>query len=219
MMKVDCNRPWLVATLPALHRMVSWSLNRPGFVEGRQVAWLEVGDGELRAVTDVAAWFQGRLDTAGLGDAVGLLTARNVATHEIATSTVEGITARCLITLGLNNGERAGQRVGNHLHPLNAGTINLLCITSMPLTDAALLEAASVAAQARTLALVEAGYRRPGRDEIVTGTGTDCIVTAAPLGPDALPFAGTHTAAGEAIGACVIEATRRATLAWMASRR
>jgi adenosylcobinamide amidohydrolase len=37
-----------------------------------------------------------------------------------------------------------------------------------------------------------------------TGTGTDCIVVAAPTGTE--PFAGLHTEVGEAIGAAVYTA-------------
>lgn len=200
--------------------MASWALNRPGLVAARQVVWLEVTNRELAAVGDVASWFDSRLVDAGLADAVGLMTARNVGAHLRNVVRIENIVAECLITLGLNNGERVGRRVGAHLHPVNAGTVNLLCAVSVPLTDAALLEAASVATQARTVALMEAGYRRPGRDEIVTGTGTDCVVVSAPaMGAatraNAESFAGMHTALGEAVGACVLEATRRAAADWM----
>jgi adenosylcobinamide amidohydrolase len=145
---VACRRPWLIATFREPQRMASWALNRPGIVEARRVAWLEVENSELAGAGDVAAWFVSRLANASLTDAVGLITARNVGSHLRSLVRVENIVAECLITLGLNNGERAGRRVFSHLHPLNAGTINLLCAVSVPLTGAALLEAASVATQA-----------------------------------------------------------------------
>lgn len=216
MFHTTCERPWLVARFPQMQRMVSWSLARPGFVEAPAVAWLEVGNAELCAVDDPQRWFRAKLAARGLADAVGLMTARNVARHERAMRAVEGVGADCLITLGLNNGEHVGQRVGAHLHPLNAGTINILCALSVPVTDGALLEAASIVTQARTVALVEAAYRRPGRREIVTGTGTDCIVVCAPLGPEPAPYAGMHTALGEAVGDAVLSATRAAIRTWRA---
>jgi adenosylcobinamide amidohydrolase len=121
-----------------------------------------------------------------------------------------------VVTLGLNNGERIGSR---HKAPVElAGTINILCHVSRTLTDAALLEAASIVAQARTVALVEAGYRRVPEGEVVTGTGTDCIVMASPIGSDPAAFAGMHTAVGEAVGACVLAATRIALAEWLAER-
>lgn len=212
---LSCDRPWLVMRLPAPHRMVSWSLNRPGFVRADRIAWREVGRDELTPDLDPAAWFAGELAGAGLGDAVGLLTARNVAAHVSASRSVEVARADCVVTAGLNNGERIGTRMGAWSP---AGTVNIVCRSSVPLTDAALLEAASLVAQARTMAISEAGYRRPGQILPVTGTGTDCIVMCAPAQGAAEPYAGMHTPIGEAIGAAVLEATARAVAEWIAAR-
>lgn len=198
--------------------MLSWSLNRPGFARGREVAWLEVGNAELRDEADPVSWFHRRLAERGLAEAVGLMTARNVARYERVFACADDVGVDCVVTLGLNNGERVGRRIGAHLHPLNAGTINILCAVSRPLTEAALLEASSLATQARTVALVQLGYRRPGQRDAVTGTGTDCIVVAAPAGPMPEAFAGMHTAIGEAVGDAVHRATSAAARAWCAER-
>lgn len=214
-----CRRPWLVATFPRPHRLVSWSLNRPGIVVAERVAWLEVQNEELVHVDDPALWLCGRLAEKGLGDAVGLITARNVACYEHAFAIADDIRADCVITLGLNNGEAVGRRLDAPLHPLNAGTINILAAVSAPLSDAALLEMSSIATQARTAGLLRFGYRRPEMEGIVTGTGTDCIVAAAPVSGDPLSFAGMHTAVGEAVGRAVLEATAAAAEAWFDGRR
>lgn len=146
-----------------------------------------------------------------------MMTSRNVARFVRRSARVEDVEAECVVTLGLNNGERVGSRHGIPVQP--AGTINILCHVSQPLADAALLEAASIVAQARTVALVEAGYRRSSGGEVVTGTGTDCIVMASPIGSDPATFAGMHTAVGEAVGACVLGATRAALVEWLAERK
>ncbi|MFG1461814.1 adenosylcobinamide amidohydrolase [Xanthobacter sp. DSM 24535] len=211
---VVCDRPWLVAHFSAPRRMVSWSLNRPGFVVARKVAWLEVRGADLAPGLDPERWFTERLGAAGHADAVGMMTARNVACHHRAQAEVDGVRADCLITLGLNNGERVGRRFeGPWLGP---GTINMLCDVSVPLHDAALLEAASLVTQARTLAIITSAYRRSGMAESVTGTGTDCVVMSAPPGPDSERFAGMHTAVGEAVGAASLRATEAALVAWLA---
>lgn len=215
---ISCERPWLVATFSHPQRMVSWSLNRPGLVTTDRVAWLEVRNDELIGVDEPVGWFQDRLGQQGLTDAVGLMTARNVARHHHTSATVEDVRVDCLITLGLNNGETVGQRVGAHLHPLNVGTINILCAASVPLTEAALLEMSSLATQARTVALLRFGYRRPGMTDVVTGTGTDCIVAAAPTGTAPRSFSGMHTPLGEAIGNSVLAATKTACNAWLDAR-
>lgn len=211
-----CARPLLVARFARAQRMVSWSIHRPGFVVADKVAWLEVRNADLTPELDVLAWFAGRLDGAGLGDAVGLMTSRNVARHHFAQVRVEGVSAACLVTLGLNNGERVGARFSPAAAAHLAGTVNILAAVDVPLTDAALLEASSIVVQARTRAILEADFRREGAREPVSGTGTDCVVMSAPAdGPKEL-YAGLHTAAGEALGAAALAATRAAATVWLA---
>lgn len=212
-----CAPPWLSVRFPAPQRAVSWSLNRPGLVDTLDVAWLQVRDADLPADREPADWFAERLASAGFKDAVGMMTARNIARFQHRAVSVEEVEAHCVVTLGLNNGERVGTRIARPRR-YQPGTVNVMCHVSSPLTDAALLEAASLVAQARTVAIVEAGYRRAGHADIVTGTGTDCIVMAAPHGPNPAAYAGMHTAIGEAVGACVLEATEAALKAWIGER-
>ncbi|MBS9478404.1 adenosylcobinamide amidohydrolase [Ancylobacter radicis] len=213
MLTIDCRRPWLTVRFATPHRLVSWAPHRPGFVTAREVAWREVGVGELGPEVDADRWFADELAQAGLADAVGMLTARNVASYVCGTAKVEGVRAGAIVTLGLRNGERIGAR--RVLAPEGAGTINILATIDRPLTDAALLEASALVVQARTVALIEAGYRAARMDAAVTGTGTDCVVMAAPATPEGEPYAGMHTAVGEAVGACVLAAVRQAAADWI----
>lgn len=230
---VTFRRPLLIADFDAPQRMVSWSLNRPGFVTARQVAWLEVRNTDLTADMDPLVWFRDRLEAEGLAEAVGLITSRNVTHHHLAVRQVEGITAASLVTLGLNNGECVGSRFsaaeaarilggntpqGPHQGSRPLGTVNILCAVNAPLTDAALLEASSIVVQARTRAILEVDFHRPGNDSAISGTGTDCVVMTAPVAePDARqPYAGLHTPTGEAIGAATLVAVREAAAVWLA---
>lgn len=218
MLTITCERPLLVVRFADTQNMVSWAVNRPGFVRARNVAWLEVGNAELQHEPDPVAWFERTLARHGLGEAVGLMTARDVSRYAHVSSRVEDIRADCVMTLGLNNGEHIGRRARPDVHPLNAGTINILCALSVPLSQAALLEAMSVATQARTVALLEIGYQRPEQPGVVTGTGTDCVVMSAPDQPEPHMFAGLHTAIGEAIGRSVYRATLDAARRWRDER-
>ncbi|MGQ3675917.1 adenosylcobinamide amidohydrolase [Xanthobacter sp. TB0139] len=225
---VTFRRPLLIAGFDAPQRMVSWSLNRPGFVTAQQVAWLEVRDADLTEEMDPLAWFRARLEAEGLADAVGLMTSRNVTHHHLAVRQVEGITAASLVTLGLNNGECVGARFSaaeaarilgetKPQHALHPGTVNILCAVNVPLTNAALLEASSIVVQARTRAILEADFHRPGNDSAISGTGTDCVVMATPLAEPCArqPYAGLHTAAGEAIGSATLAAVQEAATVWL----
>ncbi|MEL6769288.1 MAG: adenosylcobinamide amidohydrolase [Pseudomonadota bacterium] len=209
-MTPDLAPPWLVADLGRPHRVLSWALNRPGFVTAQRIAWREVRNADLPKHRDAAAWFVAEIEAAGHTDAVCFLTSRSLR-HFVATeASAEGVVARCIATVGLSNAERVGAR----RHATAVGTINIAVAVSTPLADAALIEALSIAAEARTAAVIAHGPDTPnGR---ATGTGTDCIAVAAP--PGAALHAGLHTAVGEALGRAVLDAVAQGTQHWMAEQ-
>lgn len=202
-------RPWLTFDLGAPHRVLSFAPHRPGFVTARRIAWREVRNADLPPGLDVQDWFEAELAEAGLSDAVAMLTSRDIGRFRQAEVMVEGISAACLATVGLGNAERIGRR---RSHAGGYGTINIAVRLSAPLTDTALIEALSIAAEARTAAVMEAGLRLP--TGIATGTGTDCLAIAAPAGTGA--YAGLHTSIGEALGRAVLDAVAAGAADWMA---
>lgn len=212
-MRVTLNRPWLVADLGAPLRTLGWPLNRPGFATASRIAWRELRDADLAPGLDAAAWLAAALAARGLADAPAMLTSRDIGAHVLRRAEVEGRAADCLATVGLSNAERVGTRARPGLRGTIRGTINLALRLSTPLTDGALAEALSVAAEARTAAVIDAAPDRPGGR--ITGTGTDCILVAAPPGDGA--FAGLHTPLGEAIGRAVYAAVRRGADDWWAT--
>ncbi len=211
---VSCAPPFLLAGFAAPQAMVSWSLTRPGFVVAQKVAWLHVRDDDLPLGVDPAALLENRMAAAGHADAVHLMTSRDVSRHHLASACFHGVTGACLATVGLGNGARVGSPP---LPARPAGTINLLAHVDRPLSPGALLEALSIAAEARTAAVLDAGWKIAGR--AVTGTGTDCIVAAAPEGREGDLFAGLHTAVGAALGRAVYDAVAQGCRAWIDERR
>ncbi|MEO0622361.1 MAG: adenosylcobinamide amidohydrolase [Pseudomonadota bacterium] len=208
-MEITLDRPWMVVDLGRPHRVLSWSLTRPGFVDADQVVWREVRDADLGPDLDARAWLAEALETRGQGQAVGLLTSRDLSTRRMAEAEIEDVRACCLATVGLSNAERVGTR----RTMAKAGTINTLVTVSEALTDGALVEALSLCVAARTAAVMDHGPRLgTGR---ATGTGTDCAVIAAP--PGDTPYAGMHTAVGEAIGRAVYAAVAEGVQEWMRS--
>ncbi|MBS0602027.1 MAG: adenosylcobinamide amidohydrolase [Proteobacteria bacterium] len=209
---VSCEPPWLQVDLGAPHRCLGWAVHRPGRVVARHVVWLQVDEAELAPGVDPAALLGARLAARGLARAVGLMTARRVSAWEAGRAVVGDVGVDTVLTLGLSNAVHVAGEAGPQ--PWRPGTINLLARLSVPLTDAALVEAVSIAAEARTAALLETAG--PAGSPL-TGTGTDCIVIAVPPGPGR-PYAGLHTATGQALGRAVYDTTRRAALAWQAQR-
>ncbi|WP_421996069.1 adenosylcobinamide amidohydrolase [Reyranella sp.] len=206
---VHCAPPFLAVRFAEPQRTLGWSLLHPGFATITDIVWVEVRNADLGPSVDPQAFLRMRLRAAGRPEALGLMTSRDIRRHHLQSRRVDGIAAACLTTVGLANGERVGSRRSPGPH---AGTINTLLHVATPLDDGALVEALSIAAQARTAALVDSC--RGERATAITGTGTDCIVVAAPCHGPALACAGLHTAVGEAIGAAVYEATRHGAEEW-----
>jgi adenosylcobinamide amidohydrolase len=204
---------FLVARFARPHRMLSYAIVGGGFVERSAVAWCGVRNDELTPPVDPRAFLAAELDRAGLGGAVGLMTGASLDTYVDASRAEAGIAVQVVTTVGLDNALRAGDPVAAEAPAV--GTINVLCRASVPLTDAALLEMLAMVAEARTLAVLDAGVasRQSGRP--ATGTGTDCTVVAAPLGARALEYAGKHTVLGMLVGAAVFEAVSRGARAWL----
>lgn len=207
---VTLDRPWLTFDLGAPCRVLSWALHRPGFVDASAITWREVRNADLPADFDVAAWMPAEFAARGAGDHVGFLTSRDVTAFVETRAEVEDVVARCVATTGLSNAEAIGTRLDRS--GKDWGTINIAVHVSCPLAEVALLEMLSLAASARTAAVLSVAHDLPtGRS---TGTGTDCIAVAAPDG-DAL-YAGMHTAVGEAVGRAVFDAVAQGAREWQA---
>lgn len=206
MITVTLDRPWLIARLAQPMRVLSWAPIGAGYQVTASVLWREVRNADLSLDFDAESWFAQEMTR--FPGAVGMMTSRDIGTYQEARSEVEGIAAHALATVGLTNGEAVGHR--RDWGPRDFGTINILVATTAPLTEAAQLEALSIAVQARTAAVIAAGVDGPtGR---VTGTGTDCLALACPIGD--MPYAGLHTAVGEAIGAATRAAVAKGAEDW-----
>lgn len=210
----DLDGRWLVVRLPGPHAVLSWAIVNGGRRTASAVAWREVRDGELRPPVDAARFLGDALRDAGLEDAVGLLTSARLDRHAVAERAHGGVAARCTATVGLGNALRVGDPPGP---TAGIGTINVLCQLSAPLGEVALVEALSLAAEARTLAVLEAGVPSRVSGALATGTGTDCIVIAAPDCPGGARYGGKHTAIGHVVGAAVHAAVARGVAAWSSS--
>jgi adenosylcobinamide amidohydrolase len=175
-----------------------------------RVVWREVKNADLTPEFDVEPWFAEQM--AQYPGAVGMLTSRDIGTFQLAQAVVTGVTAACLATVGLSNAESVGARLP--YHPADYGTINLAVAVDAQLTEAAQLEALSIAVQARTAAVMETGLRLA--TGVASGTGTDCVALA--CDPGDTRYAGLHTEVGEVVGAVVRSAVATAAADWMVWR-
>lgn len=215
----------LVVRLGGAHEVLSWAIVNGGRSKTDSVVWREVGLAELGPAVDPGMLLRETLSRVGAPRAVGLLTARNVRRYEIERVERDGIVAECVATVGLSNLVAVGDpsnpgKAGDppSARRESAGTINLVCRVSVGLAEEALLEAMSIATEARTASMLKVDLRSPSSGQPATGTGTDCIVVAAPTAMRAERFAGKHTACGSAIGAAVLGAVSRGVARWLEER-
>jgi adenosylcobinamide amidohydrolase len=212
---VDPLARMLVVRLGGVHDVLSWAIVNGGRRRARAVVWHEVHSAELGPGVDPCALLKERLQEVGLPDAVGLLTARALSTYETVMRSDGDRWVRCVATVGLSN----AVSVGDPALPLRVGTINLLCQLSCAVTEEALLEACAIAVEARTAAITDAGLMSALSGRVATGTGTDCVVVAAPASEGARePYAGKHTKLGALLGRVVRETVHRGAERWIAER-
>ncbi len=141
-----------------------------------------------------------------------MMTARSLGTFDCVEKQHDGVAARAVATVGLGNALAVGDSPG----PMSVGTINVLVQLSHALDEAGLAEALALASEARTAAVLDGRVPSRRSQELASGTGTDCIVVAAPEGGEPLRWVGKHTLAGSLLGGAVREAVARGVRRWIA---
>jgi adenosylcobinamide amidohydrolase len=205
----------LLVRFAALQRIASWAIVNGGVGRTRNVAWFHVTNADLRPPVDPVELARSRLAGAGVPDAVALLTSRDLRTYTDVECRYRDATARAIATVGLGNALRAGDPPGPDGR---IGTINVLCHVDRTLSDGALLEALALAAEARTLAVRDAEVPSRISGAWASGTGTDCIVIAAPDAGEPQRYTGKHTNVGHLIGKSVYDAVTRGAERWKRDR-
>ena len=211
--RVTLSSPWLEMDLGHRHQVAGWPIVSPSWGKAATIAWLQVKDADLPADVAPEAYFRERARADKVEAEIGLMTAADVSLYACERASNAAMEVTALVTAGLSNGESVQPPTTPLARPpsdrWHAGTVNIVMHTAVPLTQAAMFEAISIVAQARTAAIMDLGISLiDGRK--LTGTGTDCIVVAAPAGPHALNHCGLHTALGRLIGETTYSAARRA---------
>jgi adenosylcobinamide amidohydrolase len=200
----------LVIELPARYRVLGWAPMGGGLSRAQVILNHQIGLNDR----DAAELPQARLSTVAcaLGfrpkNTVGMMTGANVAAGGFVTMRRRGLAVSGWCSAGCSNALRVGDRATAFPH--QPGTINIAVAINQPVTAAALAEALQLAVEARVLAVQQAHLTSVRSGLPATGTGTDCIVIAAPDisvdQPDGvIMYCGKHTVLGELIGRAVLK--------------
>ncbi len=194
------------------HRVVSSAVLNGGFVEADNIVNVKVeGHSDTKQkMLDLpeAALANYCLKQDWQGKIVGMMTAASMDSLRVVRTAEQGVEIIVLVTSGLSNPRRAGDRAEyreiSH-SATHTGTINIICLTTATLTDAAMIEAVSMAAEAKSAALQNLGVLSPVSNDLATGTGTDAIAIASGYGPQEVRYCGKHVLFGEMLACSVIE--------------
>jgi adenosylcobinamide amidohydrolase len=124
----------------------------------------------------------------------------------------------CIATGGArNNALRTGVDVGGWVETENrfqaaSGTINIIVLTNVSLTQGAMARAIMTATEAKSAALQDLNYRSSALPQVqATGTGTDSMIVVSGTDPNILiRHTGGHTKFGELIGTAAKNAVTEA---------
>jgi adenosylcobinamide amidohydrolase len=193
----------LVVDLPMPYRVLSWAPLNGGLVEARTIVNHQVRTDEvpLQEPEAFLAALARRLNVKE--PAVGLMTGVKMERVVRRVRQQEALILECFATVGLSNALAVGDPATYSESP---GTINLIVVINRPMTPAALVEAVGMVTEAKVRALHAVRVKSTVSDALATGTGTDCIAVACPLGTPAYRYCGKHTQLGELLGRVACEA-------------
>ncbi len=202
-MKTELRDGGLVVELNSLHRCLSNAVLGGGLGEIR--TWFNLQVDLSYSCRDP----QGDLRRATVNlqrPIVGMLTAAKVDHY---TTLAQG-SATAIATLGLRRPIAAA--APTHIDT-PAGTINLLVVLDIALTDAGLVNAVQTAVEAKAQALAAAQVAASNFDGYATGTATDAVCIACPPGKE-VDYAGPATTHGQDLAASVYRTILDGVTAW-----
>ena len=206
---LDSGPDYYLVRLERAFRFLSSAPLGEGFVEARWVFSQQVSADA--ALPDPELCLRNASRQRGIPERetfVGLLTA--VSHRDLQVYSVEeaGVTVTTLATVGVDHGSNPLEKhVSSRGEPfeqaamasISPGTINIVTLVDADLTPGALVRASTVAAEAKTLALVEAGLKtRQGN--ITTATPTDVTVVGHSGCGHRFKYAGSATLLGWMVG-------------------
>lgn len=144
-----------------------------------------------------------------IGKTVGMMTAAEMKTFAISRKSADGIWIEIMLTAGLSNARRAGDKADyEFMYELceEIGTINILIATNAKLSDAAMVECIMICTEAKVTVLEELSITSPISGKLCTGTGTDSVAIACNNEGQLVEYCGKHVLFGQLLA----EATREA---------
>ncbi|AOP36537.1 adenosylcobinamide amidohydrolase [Leptospira tipperaryensis] len=212
-----CEPEWLEVCFERSHNVLSWAVVGGGWEKTNHVIWHRVRNEDLTLEIDPEEYFLNKWNARKqTGNVVGLLTSASLENYSETILQENECSIRTLVTVGLGNAVCIGDRP--YRSP-TYGTINILVQSSIPMNLKASIEAVSLIAEARSLAVLEAKIPSNTSKKFSTGTGTDCIAFASPDFSPIASYTGKHTLSGHLIGKSVYDSVSQGIENWKNAKR
>ncbi|WP_017728103.1 heme ABC transporter ATP-binding protein [Halalkalibacterium ligniniphilum] len=143
-------------------------------------------------------------------DVLGMMTAAMLEDVVISKESNDSFSLQVMITAGTSNAVDVSRAYEQKPRTEKIGTINTWVFIEGKLAEAAYAQALMTATEAKVKAMHDENIRDPHSNTLATGTSTDSVMIAASQTGEYLPYAGTITPIGAAIGKLVYEGTRLA---------
>jgi adenosylcobinamide amidohydrolase len=152
------------------------------------------------------------------GSSIGMMTSASMNSYRETRRDFDGGHIGVLLTAGLSNARSAGDSAEYRIigdAPYETGTINIIALTDVCLSPAAMTEAVMIVTEAKAYLLGKEGIKSAVSGETATGTGTDSTAVACnPESPVKVSFCGKHVLFGELLASAVIEALSDSLAGW-----
>ncbi len=206
-LKVDSESFWVASEVPL--QVVSSSVVGGDLKETSHILSVRVpADPEQReyALRRPRAFVRDRARALGINDpVVGLITGLDHDRLQVATYAEGETKVTALATVRLAHLSAPGRHQVVYTGEAEVGTINQVILIDGRLAPTAAVRAATLATEAKTLALFEAGVKTEGGSP-ATGTSMDTMVVASTGRGLFSRYAGTSTLVGHLIGLAVYDA-------------
>jgi adenosylcobinamide amidohydrolase len=203
---MDNDTFWVVSESPL--QILSSSVIGSDLKETRHIMSVRVPDEATQrefALKRPRAFLRERAQALGNQEpVVGLITTLDHERLQVSIHTEGEIKVAALATVGLTHLSAPGRHNVVYTGEQQAGTINLVVLCDARLSPEAEVRAATLATEAKTLALFEADVKTAG-GSIATGTSMDTIIVASTNRGTFFRYSGTSTLLGHLIGKAVFD--------------
>ena len=211
-MQIEINKNFILINFKYPARTLCSSFYNGGYGRRKSILNIKTSLDELKAKTpdEIIIKYMKRLKLNPQLTAA-MMTSAYLEYAQITYSERDGIEVCSVVTAGTSNALNISETshtpyAGGPIH--SPGTMNIVVLTNMWLTDDCLVSSVISATESKTAALIDLNVKSINGGKVATGTGTDSIAVVSGT-KGKIQYAGGHTVYGQLVGEVVYNAVYR----------